>query len=173
MEWFSQHSPFQIIETLMSISTGVVGDNLINCHLSEEIGNSGLSKIIGLNFESVKFKCKERVLSLAAMNNTIKLGESTVFINTLILFQRMCIAKQSDDELKEYLKIELAPIPLSLFSEEGMRKGTKSSLYSSFTALPNDTTLEGSKINTRDGRYTLHKVLWQRNDTFENICESM
>jgi hypothetical protein len=39
-------------------------------------------------------------------------------INPETLFQRMCIVKQSNEELQEYLQYELAPYPMSLFSEE-------------------------------------------------------
>lgn len=52
-----------------------------------------------------------------------------VAADPLTLFRRMCIAKQCEDDLELFFTYELAPYPLSLFSEEGMRKGTKSSLY--------------------------------------------
>jgi hypothetical protein len=79
-------------------------------------------------------------------------------INPETLFQRMCIVKQSNEELQEYLQYELAPYPMSLFSEEGMRKGTKSSLYKVFS--PVSYNIEGtSRIHIVDGGYLLHRVV--------------
>lgn len=60
LNWFSQHKPFPKMDEIMSISTGVVGDDKINCHLAQEIGTAGVSKIIGENFDSVKFKRKKK-----------------------------------------------------------------------------------------------------------------
>lgn len=111
VNWLSQHPPFPKIDKLMSISTRVVGDDKINCHLSEEIGAIGVSRIIGEDFDSVKFKRKDKVLPLAAISNSIRLEHITIPIKPLTLFQRMCLAKQSNEELMEYLKFELAPFP--------------------------------------------------------------
>ncbi|KAF0713693.1 Uncharacterized protein FWK35_00032099 [Aphis craccivora] len=43
----------------------------------------------------------------------------------------------NDEELKEYLKYELAPYPLSIFNELGMRKSQKSLMYKMFTPVVN------------------------------------
>jgi len=37
--------------------------------------------------------------------------------------------KKSDEEFEEYFEFELAPYPLSLFDEKGMRKSKKSSFH--------------------------------------------
>lgn len=73
--------------------------------------------------------------------------------------------------MKDYLEFELAPFSLSLFSEEGMRKGTKSSLYAILTPLQEGVELGANAINVVDGGYLLHKVVWHRNDCFGSICE--
>lgn len=91
------------------------------------MGLKGLNKMVNMyeNFEAITFKRKGKVIPLLAVNSSIKVGEETICLYPLMLFQRMCIAKKSKDEIKDYLKYELAPFPLSLFSEAGMRKGTK------------------------------------------------
>lgn len=42
--------------------------------------------------------------------------------------------EKSDEEFESCMKYELAPYPFSLFDDVGMRKSTKSTLYSSFQA---------------------------------------
>lgn len=38
LEWFSSHSPFPVTDRLMSISTGIIGDERVNCHKAYNIG---------------------------------------------------------------------------------------------------------------------------------------
>lgn len=170
-EWLSSHFPFSRMEELMSIGTGIIGTEKTNCHMSREVGLLGIKKIIGSNFESVKFKRDSRVITLAIANSSIKIHDNIVPINPETLFQRMCIIKQSDEELQQYLEYELAPFPMSLFSEEGMRKGTKSSLYKIFS--PVSPNIESSNsINVVDGGYLLHRVVWSKNQSFASICSN-
>lgn len=45
-------------------------------------------------------------------------------------------------QLKEHFKYELAAYQMALFTEEGMRKGTKSKFYSAFFLLPQNISVE-------------------------------
>lgn len=119
----------------MSISTGMVGTEIINCHLASEIGTKLLKNMIGLCYDSVKFKRKDKVLPLAAMTSSILIDKTPALVNPLLLFQRISISKQSNEDLMAYFAYELSPYPLSLFNVDGMRKGTKSTLYSSFVPI--------------------------------------
>jgi len=49
-DWFKSHDPFTKSENVMSISTGVIEDKEINCHLAYEIGIESMSNVIGSNF---------------------------------------------------------------------------------------------------------------------------
>ncbi|GBN20208.1 hypothetical protein AVEN_149938-1 [Araneus ventricosus] len=91
------------------------------------------AELAGGNFGNVKFKRKDKVITLASVNNSAKIGKEKITVDPLTLFHRICVAKQSDEDLKMFFTFELSPSPLSLFNEEGMRKGTKSSLFSAFT----------------------------------------
>lgn len=170
LEWFHQYPPFPETPEITSISSGIVGDDRINCHMSREMGMQSLNRILGGDFQSVKFKQNDRVKPLAFVNCAIQLQNKTIAINPCTLFQRMCIAKQSNEELQEYLTYELCPYPLSLFDESGMRKGTKSSLYKLFN--PAEEEILGSCIFVIDGGYLLHRVVWHSGQSFLNICGS-
>ena len=71
--------------------------------------------------------------------------------------------------MKEHFKYELAPYPMALFSEEGIRKGTKSTFYSAFTPLPQNIPVGASTFVVVDGGYLLHKVTWHRHDSIKAI----
>lgn len=90
-------------------------------------------------------------------------------INPLLLFQRIYIAKKTDDELKEFLQYELAPFPLSMFTEEGMRKGVKSSMYKVYVPLTTVINID-TTMHVVDGSFLLHRVLWGRQNSFAMIC---
>lgn len=168
-QYLDIHPPFPRTNKLLSISSGVVGALEINCHMAREMGIEGVKKITGNSFGKVSFKKKDKVRTLESMSNSIKLRDKRVNIEPLAIFQRLCIIKQSDNELKEHFKYELAPYPMALFTEEGMRKGTKSKFYSAFTPLPQNIAVETNTFVVIDGGYLLHKVIWHRNDTVRGI----
>ncbi|GBM04498.1 hypothetical protein AVEN_197902-1 [Araneus ventricosus] len=69
--------------------------------MSQEIGCTGISKIIGRDFYTIKFKRNDRIKLLGVMNAGIQIGD-LVPINPLLIFQRMCIAKESEKELEKF-----------------------------------------------------------------------
>ncbi|GBM50064.1 hypothetical protein AVEN_65954-1, partial [Araneus ventricosus] len=106
-QWLSEHNPFPKIDVTMSIDSGIVGGNEVNCHLSEEIGRDMISNMMGKNFENVKFKRRGKVVTFASINNSVKICNISIVVDPHILFHRLCIAKQSDDDLKAFFKFEL------------------------------------------------------------------
>jgi len=123
--WLSSYYPFSECKIIMSIFSGLIGDASINCHEAVEIGRVSMDSIVGKHFSDVSLKRTSRVLTLASLNSSIKVNGEVTPIDPLLLFQRISFIKKSDEELKEYLKYELAPYPLSIFNELGMRKSKK------------------------------------------------
>ena len=109
-----------------------------------------MKKVVGGNFEDLKLKRKDKVVTLAAVSCSLKIAGKKFTVDPLTLFQRVCIAKKSDEDVKELFKFELAPFLMSLFTEEGMRKGTKSAMYSLFTPIE-EVNLGNRKCNVIDG----------------------
>ncbi|GBN44866.1 hypothetical protein AVEN_61967-1 [Araneus ventricosus] len=52
-----------------------------------------------------------------------------------------------------------------------MRKGTKSSLYTSFSPITEDVKPEGSQYVVVDGGHLLHKFVWRQQATFGAIAD--
>ncbi len=46
LEWVYQHVPFRETSNLISVTSGVVGDERINCHMAQEVGITSISRII-------------------------------------------------------------------------------------------------------------------------------
>ncbi|KYM93404.1 hypothetical protein ALC62_15994 [Cyphomyrmex costatus] len=132
-----------------------------------------MQRIDGCNFKDIKLKRSDKCVPLLAVISKIVIDKEIVPIDPLLLFQRISIVKSSDEELEEFLQYELAPFPLSLFDESGMRKNVKSQLYSIFTPSPSNTlnTLNNGTF-VIDGGMLLHRVPWKINEKFASICHT-
>lgn len=62
--WLKVHNPFPELKELISISTGVVGNEKVNCHKAQEVGQQIMKNIIGEHFNEVKLKRNNRVITL-------------------------------------------------------------------------------------------------------------
>lgn len=169
-QFLTKHNPFEDIDNLRNIVTGMVATDEINCHNALTIGIVAMKAIDGKNFNEIKQSRKDKVIPLLGVNSKLKIGEKTITVDPLLLFQRISVMKKSDEELQFYLKFELAPYPLSLFDDSGMRKTAKASLYSLFETL--DITLDkNNSLYVIDGGMLLYRVKWQANCKYEDIFQ--
>lgn len=111
----------------MSIATGVVGGNTINCDSAVEVGTIAIKKILGKTFGDIYLHRKDKVLPLSSVTNSVKV--SLIPVNTMQLFNRIVCVIKSDEDFASCLEYELAPRPLSLFDDISMRKTQKSVMY--------------------------------------------
>lgn len=156
---FAQNDPFSDREELISLSSGILGTTDINCQEAFQVGLKMLSNVIGSTFDSLPLKRKDTISSLSDVNSSLLVANKRVTIDPLLLFQRMCISSVNNDSLEEHLSYELTPFPLSLFTEEGMRKTAKSSLYDSFSTVESPEMSLSDHLYVIDGGFLLHKVV--------------
>lgn len=112
VEWLTLHESFPKIQEDMSVASGVVGQNSINCHYAYEIGQI---------FDNVNRMRKDIVVPLLSVSYTGKVQGDLV-----LLFQRMSVTNVFQDELEIFFKYKFAPYPLTFWDEAGMRKTQKS-----------------------------------------------
>ncbi|CAH0552820.1 unnamed protein product [Brassicogethes aeneus] len=166
--FFNRYDPFPQTDNIMSIFSGIFASNSVNCHEAYEEGKKSLQAIVGINFGSVKIKRKNKVLSLQTVQSSVKVNGDIIAIYPLLLFQRISLTIDSKKDMETYLQYELAPFPLSLFTENGLRKNVKSQLYELFVSMNGPTHSDGI-VHVVDGGFLLHKVIWQKNETVEEI----
>ncbi|CAG9760486.1 unnamed protein product [Ceutorhynchus assimilis] len=97
------------------------------------------------------------------------LGLAPAVTNPLLLFQRITVTKQFENNLEGYHQYGLSPYPTSLLDDNGMRKTTKATLYDSMT--PIDIELERNVTYIIDGGFLLHRVVWSKDDTFSVVMD--
>ena len=112
LQFFATHDPFPETDHIMGIYTGVVGDlATVNWHNAYEIGKALMDATSSKKFTDVKYKRSSKV----------------------VIFLKICLNIENKDDMKEYSSsYELAPIPLSLFYENGMHKTAKYAFFSNF-----------------------------------------
>lgn len=169
-EWLAQRSPFCSSNNLVSLSSGIVADSTINCHKAFKVGTESLMSISGKVLRDVTIRRKFSVKPLSNMSSKINTGKRDIIIDPTLLFQRIALVKKNEEELKHFFSYELAPYPLSLFDEKGMRKNTKSDLYDLFDPLLEVPIVENPTF-VIDGGYLLHKVIWPKDSTYYEILQ--
>lgn len=81
IELFMQQYSFSDVPEIVSLSTGVLGDNIINCHIAKENGLLEINRNLDADFQNVKLYIKHRVSPLATMINAIKIHNEFIPIN--------------------------------------------------------------------------------------------
>ncbi|XP_071574804.1 uncharacterized protein [Temnothorax nylanderi] len=105
------------------------------------------------------------------MTSSMKIADTVIPIDPALLYQRISFAKESQDQLKKYFEYELAPYPLSLFDEVGLRKSKKSAMYALFQPIE-DTVTSEDVCYVIDGGFLLHKVVWRKGEIFSFISDT-
>ena len=132
-----------------------------------------MKKMIGKAYSELTLHRKDKVKSLAAMNNTIKInGEDTVIIPSLLINRITCIINTST-EMETFLQYELAPQPPYLFLDGQIRKTEKSALEKMMKSLIDcQNTIPDDDIFVIDGGYLLHAVVWPKQSTYQAVSTS-
>lgn len=68
VQWFTVHNSFPNIKQVISIASGIVGNDSINCHRAQTLGLESMENITGLTFNEIKLKRINKVLPLSKVN---------------------------------------------------------------------------------------------------------
>ena len=126
-----------------------------------EVGVKSMANIIDSNFAAVKFQRKKRIKPLGAALSGMKITDVVCTVEPEMLFRRISFTKKSHELFKHNFDYELAPYPVFIFDESGMRKTKKSMMYELFSPL-SDTRIDEETLYVIDGGFLLHRVVWQK-----------
>lgn len=87
------HYPFEDIDLLQNIVSGLIGTEDINCFDALVVGIEAMNSIEGLNYDTIKLSKKHKVISLHGVNSKLKIGDKIIPFDPLLLFQRICVMK--------------------------------------------------------------------------------
>ena len=93
LEWFEAHDPFDDNRAhLQSLSSGLIGDDSVNCDQAEDVGRKIQLKLNGVAVTKASIKRSEQVKSLATMKNRVRINnQQSVHIDPAQLFTRLIV----------------------------------------------------------------------------------
>ena len=94
-------------------------------------------------------------------------------IDPQLLFQRLITVGERCIDLQDLMRYELCGYPAALFESKDVQKvADKSSLADAIWAiLPSDPPDPPGDVQyVLDGGALLHRIIWPRGETYENIC---
>ena len=172
-EWFAANNPFDpSCPELRSLSSGTVAtetDN-INCDDVEKVGKRIQETLGDTNVSSATIKRKDQVRTLACLQNGVRIRNNTVYIKPDMLFSRMSILVNNQNERTHFFDYELTPEPSALFVNGKMRKAAKHKLRNHLLKLDDSLPDPCPDVYVIDGGDLLYHTSWNRQSTFEEVA---
>lgn len=166
-DWLRTKGSFLDKKEIVLLSSGVVGDDTIDCWMAKEKGKMGVATIIGSNYGDVTVKRTFKIRPISTMGSQLKINDDAVPINTTLLLQRAIASTASVEDLASYFNHEMAPVPLSLFYEIGLRKVDEEQLFKIFPEADSVSAVDCWCII--DGDELLDFVDWRLPCTFGDL----
>ena len=101
---------------------------------------------------------KEETVTLARLHSTLKADNEVVNVNTLILFYRIILLAEKEEETTPCFEYELTNYPFSLFKDGMMRNGNKASLCSFLMKVITNANLTTEIVQVNDGEALLFQI---------------
>ena len=121
---------------------------------------------------------KDQMKALDALQNTIKIDEVKVYVNSTVLFTRVAtVAKREEDE-ENFFQYELTTEEsMSLFKDQMIRKPDKPALRKALVDESEAISLKAKSIKdcyscVLDGGVLLHRVCWVKGSNFKQVVDS-
>ena len=176
-QWLEEMQPFDETrdrDILLSLSTGFFSHEKdgINPEHALEVGNS-IQKKLDNAVPSTTIETKSKVKSLAELRKNVS-PQTNAQVSALKYFNRLVIFAQRESNLEKSFEYELAPIPLSLFSEKDqlMHEANKATfaqvcLKSKVECVEVQNYKYGCKVI--DGGWLLRQRSWEKGENWEGI----
>ena len=98
---------------------------------------------------------KEKTLTLAKVHSTLKTDNEVANINPFILFSRLILLAEREEETTPCFEYELKNYPFSFFKDGMMRNGNKASLCSFLMKVMTNANLPSEIVQRNDGESLL------------------
>ena len=143
----------------------------VNCEDAETIGAKIQTRLDNKAFNDISFKKSNCVITLVALQKSVKCKNEIVHFDPFRLFSRLISIAEQTKKIKENFKYELLQEPTSLFKDGFMRESHKSDLEKILIEnVHNFETYPTSKIVV-DGGAPLHQASWNKNCSYSEVID--
>ena len=129
--WIENHNSFDDNEPLLrSIATGltVTERDGINCDKAEKIGQPIQDQLDSISITEATIKKKDQIETLELLKMGVEIDKEKIHVDLMLLFSRILVLIEREEEIREYFRFERATFPTSLFKNGIMQKTNKSKL---------------------------------------------
>ena len=143
----------------------------VNCENAEVTGANIHTELDNKYFNDISFKRSDCVVTLVALQKSIKTNGETLHFDPLRLFSRLIFTAERTDKFIDYFQYELTQEPTALFKDGFMRESHKSDVKN--ILLENTRIFENypsSKIVV-DGGALLHQVSLKKSCTYSEVID--
>ncbi|KAK6186089.1 hypothetical protein SNE40_008194 [Patella caerulea] len=174
-DFLEARNPFEKINMLRNIETGVTAKDNVNVHLAKTVGEEIIENIKDQSVMDLSFRKKKQVITMD-QHSLLKIENETVRVSTQLLFQRLLVAAAGvTEDMHQVFSYELSSVPSALFDNSGcMREAHKSTLADAIWSLGDCSADERTDADMKyvvDGGSLLHQLPWSRGLTFSEICQ--
>ena len=159
---------------LVSLSTGLVGDDNVNADEAKAVGDKILESMVDQPVGSYTFSQKRRVKTLASAAYVKTSTGERIEIDPKHLYQHLLIMGVGEIPLVDLLQYELCSFPASLFDNQlFMRSGDKAELIHHLVKLVPECIISSLPKGLQyviNGGGLLHKFSWRKHSTYAEIC---
>ena len=106
-------------------------------------------------YTSTKVPWKEKTVDLARLHSSLKTDNGVVYVNPFVLFSRLILLAEREEETTPCFEYELNNYPFSLFKDGMMRNGNKASLCSFLMKVMTNANLPSEIVQRNDGESLL------------------
>ena len=162
-------------DELISFNTNLIsskGKDDVNCEDFWNVGEDIQKTLDGGNFTQ-KISIKAKVKNLSTLRKKVKVGDTMVYIDNLVMFNRLSLLTERNLSAMEGLKYELTAVPMSLFDNNQLMRNAHKARLGNILKEPVAPSLTyiDAPILVIDGGWLLHYIRWKSNTTFLNIMK--
>jgi len=160
---------------LVNIVTGRMSPNIVNADISVGIGVKQMKEYEEQWPDSFNKPLSKQVVTMAVSRKQIKVGQTPVYDTGLIYSRVLGLQAVRDINLKDILKFELAPVPPSMFEDNGDMRITKSKavLKQKLQVEVSDTMFPADGAIIVDGCAMLWVIQWPSKGTVEDYVQNL
>ncbi len=158
---------------VMNIVSGQIGTDKVNVDDAVEIGMQQMTAYESSLPEGFGSPLTNKVVTMSASKKAVKCGSGQIFDTQLIYSRLMGIITTRDIDLKSVFHHELAPIPTSMFEDNGDMRITKSKsvLKNKLQVEHSARTIVAPDTIIVDGSAILWCIHWPSNGTVQDFVD--
>ena len=121
-----------------------------------------------------KISIMAKVKNLSTLRKKVKVKDTMVLIDNLVLFNRLSLLAERNLSAKEGLRYELTAVPMSLFDDNQLMRNSYKSRLGKILKEPFAPSLTScdTPFLVIDGGWLLHYIRWKSNTVFIVIIKA-